>query len=277
MGLAGRMTHEPGRLSGGEQQRVAVARALANDPVLLLADEPSGNLDAHNADRLHDLFAGLARSFETAVVVVTHNHAAVAARRSHPLPRGGTAGAGERRGGGVLMQCDQCNEREAVVHLTQIVEEQVTTQHLCEQCAAERGRGELHAPAQDAARELPRRHGQVAAGPRGTGSRVACPGCGATLQDFREAGRLGCGECYATFGAELRDLLRRLHGSTTHVGDRYLAPGATAGGAACRENLSVTEDPAVALRDRLRAAVAAEDFELAAELRDRLRTLEGVE
>jgi len=73
VGLAGRMTHEPGRLSGGEQQRVAVARALANDPVLLLADEPSGNLDAHNADRLHDLFAGLARSFETAVVVVTHN------------------------------------------------------------------------------------------------------------------------------------------------------------------------------------------------------------
>ena len=73
VGLAGRMTHEPGRLSGGEQQRVAVARALANDPVLLLADEPSGNLDAHTADRLHDLFAGLARSYETAVVVVTHN------------------------------------------------------------------------------------------------------------------------------------------------------------------------------------------------------------
>jgi lipoprotein-releasing system ATP-binding protein len=74
VGLAGRMSHEPSRLSGGEQQRVAVARALANDPLLLLADEPSGNLDAHNAERLHDLFAGLARRFETAVVVVTHNH-----------------------------------------------------------------------------------------------------------------------------------------------------------------------------------------------------------
>lgn len=73
VGLAGRMSHEPGRLSGGEQQRVAVARALANDPMLLLADEPSGNLDAHNAERLHDLFAGLARQFETAVVAVTHN------------------------------------------------------------------------------------------------------------------------------------------------------------------------------------------------------------
>lgn len=73
--LAGRMSHEPSRLSGGEQQRVAVARALANDPLVLLADEPSGNLDAHNAERLHALFAGLARRFETAVVVVTHNRA----------------------------------------------------------------------------------------------------------------------------------------------------------------------------------------------------------
>jgi protein arginine kinase activator len=74
----------------------------------------------------------------------------------------------------------------------------------------------------------------------------------------------------------LRDLLRRLHGSTTHVGDRYLAPGATADEPQPGE-LAVTEDPAVALRDRLRVAVAAEDFELAAELRDRLRSLEGVE
>ena len=120
------------------------------------------------------------------------------------------------------------------------------------------------------------RQAYLFAGPRGTGTRMACPGCGSTLQDFREAGRLGCGECYATFGAELRDLLRRLHGSTTHVGDRYLAPGAEANELPEGE-LSVTEDPAVALRDQLRAAVAAEDFELAAELRDRLRTMEGVE
>jgi protein arginine kinase activator len=113
-------------------------------------------------------------------------------------------------------------------------------------------------------------------GPRGSGTRAACPGCGATLQDFREAGRLGCGECYATFGVELRDLLRRLHGSTTHVGEGYRAPGeaeVTVPG----EEIAVTEDPADALRVRLRAAVAAEDFELAAELRDRLRSLEGVE
>jgi len=73
VGLAGRMTHRPAALSGGEQQRVAVARALATDPVVVLADEPSGNLDHHNSERLHELFATLARKFETALVVVTHN------------------------------------------------------------------------------------------------------------------------------------------------------------------------------------------------------------
>ena len=73
VGLAGRMTHRPAALSGGEQQRVAVARALATDPVVVLADEPSGNLDHHNSERLHELFATLAREFETALVVVTHN------------------------------------------------------------------------------------------------------------------------------------------------------------------------------------------------------------
>ncbi|HEX6645398.1 MAG TPA: ABC transporter ATP-binding protein [Gemmatimonadales bacterium] len=73
VGLAGRMTHRPNALSGGEQQRVAVARALATDPLVVLADEPSGNLDHHNSERLHELFATLARKFETALVVVTHN------------------------------------------------------------------------------------------------------------------------------------------------------------------------------------------------------------
>jgi len=73
VGLAGRMTHRPAELSGGEQQRCAVARALVHDPSLVLADEPSGNLDHANSDRLHDVFFRLAREYETAVVVVTHN------------------------------------------------------------------------------------------------------------------------------------------------------------------------------------------------------------
>jgi lipoprotein-releasing system ATP-binding protein len=73
VGLAGRMSHRPSALSGGEQQRAAVARALAADPLVVLADEPSGNLDTANSERLHQLFARLSREFETALVVVTHN------------------------------------------------------------------------------------------------------------------------------------------------------------------------------------------------------------
>lgn len=73
VGLAPRMHHRPSELSGGEQQRTAVARALAADPAVLLADEPSGNLDHFNSEKLHDLFVALGRDLEIAMVVVTHN------------------------------------------------------------------------------------------------------------------------------------------------------------------------------------------------------------
>ena len=75
VGMAGRMAHRPAQLSGGEQQRCAVARALINDPKVLLADEPSGNLDERHAGLLHDLLFELARDMETALVIVTHNRA----------------------------------------------------------------------------------------------------------------------------------------------------------------------------------------------------------
>jgi lipoprotein-releasing system ATP-binding protein len=75
LGLGARLTHRPGMLSGGEQQRVAVARALAPEPVVVLADEPSGNLDPSNAERLHHLLASVTREQGRALVVVTHNRA----------------------------------------------------------------------------------------------------------------------------------------------------------------------------------------------------------
>ncbi len=94
---------------------------------------------------------------------------------------------------------------------------------------------------------------------------LRCPECGSTLKDFRETGRLGCAQCYLAFDGHLRDLLRRLHGSSQHVGERYAAPGET------------DTDPRVRLlelKEQLRRAVESENFELAAELRDRIRVLE---
>ena len=71
--LSDRLEHKPSQLSGGEQQRVAVARALINNPKLILADEPSGNLDSENAKKLHQLFFDLRDKFKQTFIIVTHN------------------------------------------------------------------------------------------------------------------------------------------------------------------------------------------------------------
>lgn len=73
LGLKDRVNHKPSELSGGEQQRVSVARALINNPAVILADEPSGNLDSQNAEELHNLFFSLRDKFNQTFVIVTHN------------------------------------------------------------------------------------------------------------------------------------------------------------------------------------------------------------
>jgi lipoprotein-releasing system ATP-binding protein len=73
LGLRDRANHKPNELSGGEQQRIAVARALINNPAIILADEPSGNLDSSNAKALHQLFTNLRDNFKQTFVIVTHN------------------------------------------------------------------------------------------------------------------------------------------------------------------------------------------------------------
>ncbi len=73
LGLQDRSSHKPGELSGGEQQRVAVARALINNPSIVMADEPTGNLDSANAKELHNLFIDLRNRFSQTFLIVTHN------------------------------------------------------------------------------------------------------------------------------------------------------------------------------------------------------------
>ncbi len=84
VGLSGRMHHRPGELSGGEQQRTAVARALSTDPQIVLADEPSGNLDHANGELLHDLLSEVVNDLEIGMIVVTHNRS-LAARANRIL------------------------------------------------------------------------------------------------------------------------------------------------------------------------------------------------
>jgi protein arginine kinase activator len=167
------------------------------------------------------------------------------------------------------MLCQQCQEREAVVHLTQIAGGQVATHHLCERCAAEKG---VESPASltktpvgnflaSLGKEL-----SVPAALDANGAAEACPSCGATLEDFRASGRVGCATCYRVFEIPLRDLLRRLHGSSRHYGERYVSAG---------EAVAPADGPdLIKLREQLRLAIETENFELAAELRDRLKVTE---
>ena len=95
VGLAHRADHKPAQLSGGEQQRVAIARALSNSPALLLADEPTGNLDSANSKKVFELLLQFAREQEIAILLVTHNPD-LAKRCDHCLPMRDGLIAGDR-------------------------------------------------------------------------------------------------------------------------------------------------------------------------------------
>lgn len=162
------------------------------------------------------------------------------------------------------MLCDNCKERDAVVHLTRIEQGAVIQSHLCEKCAAAKGvQTTLSVPQHPLGDMLQAVQAQAANA--NTEDAAACAFCGATARDFRATGRLGCPHCYDAMERSLRELLRRLHGSSKHVGIQYDTPVA---------HVLEKPDSVHDLRDRLKRAVATEQFELAAELRDRLRVIE---
>lgn len=167
------------------------------------------------------------------------------------------------------MLCDHCKERDGVVTLTTVEGDTVRQLTLCERCAAERGvetpslqpKNPLGEFLQAVQQQGGATGGLVAA----TGEVEGCSFCQTTLRDFRESGRLGCAHCYETFERSLRDLLRRVHGHSVHVGRRYEPPAAEV----LMQAVTLGE-----LRTRLERAVEGEEFELAASLRDQIRGLE---
>jgi protein arginine kinase activator len=160
------------------------------------------------------------------------------------------------------MLCDVCGERDAVVKVTQVGEQGKTLVQMCERCAAERNIETTVSLSKNPLGEfLLDLQNQTSPSPADT---ARCNFCNATLRDFRATGRLGCANCYTAFEPSLRDLLRRVHGSSKHLGRRYESP-----------EIAMTEEQTELheLRERLRRAIESEQFELAAELRDRIRVM----
>lgn len=161
------------------------------------------------------------------------------------------------------MLCDQCGERDASVHLTTIVDNEVRQQHLCERCAAERGVETTVSLPKHPLSVFLHEVQQQAATPSAEAGK--CSFCGSTMADFRATGRWGCAQCYGTFEASMRDLLRRVHGNSKHAGLAYQTP---------QPELDERSSILGELKERLRRAIESEQFEVAADLRDRIKVME---
>ena len=162
------------------------------------------------------------------------------------------------------MVCDACKQQQATVHLTEIVNGQMTELHLCEACANQKGaQVESHFGLSDLLAGLAD-FGKPQEPEIETTPAKACPNCGMTYEDFRKVGRLGCGECYVTFKRSLSSLLKRIHGSTHHLGKapaRLVKPP--------RMKIELAD-----MKKRLEQAIEMEEFEQAARLRDQIREME---
>lgn len=165
------------------------------------------------------------------------------------------------------MRCDECEERDAEITLTEIENDEMRTVHLCSSCAEAKGVGAAGSPEPPLADFLASLGGEGADAAL-SGAVEACPYCGTTPRDFRKTGRLGCPQCYAHFEAQLRGLLRRVHGASQHMGKVYVS---------AVSEVEDRETRLATLQRRLERAVEIEDFEAAARLRDQIHELSGVE
>lgn len=161
------------------------------------------------------------------------------------------------------MLCDDCKKNDASIHFSQIVNNEKTEMNLCPVCAGKRGFSEHTHGSEFGVGNLV---SKIAAEYESEQGAASCPRCRLKYVDFKKSGRLGCGHCYESFEVRLHDLIRKIHGSDTHVG-----------------KVPKSIEPVVAksrqidsMRKALKDAIQAEDFEKAAKIRDKVRKLEGV-
>ena len=260
------MKHRPSELSGGEQQRTAVARALAIDPAVLLADEPSGNLDHANSERLHDLFVELSRDLEIAMVIVTHNRS-LAARADRTLLLEDGRLTDDRR---ARRSCpDAVRQLPRARCRRESDDDREQRRAPAASVRAVRGGARRRDDGRDAeasARRVPA--GGAAAG-RAPAERATAVRC--TLLQHDDGGFPG------DRPVGLRALLHEFRGGHSRAAaPRARAITGTSGariGRRCRRRSSASAVLGE-LRERLRRAIESEQFELAADLRDRIRVME---
>jgi protein arginine kinase activator len=161
------------------------------------------------------------------------------------------------------MICQVCGKNEATVEFTEIIDDEVKQLHLCDNCAKEKG---IEMEQNFSISDLLAGISGLGEKPSGEELSVKCAKCGMTYEDFQKIGRLGCGECYGAFKKSLLPLLKRIHGSTRHIGKSPKEIDETDG----KKKISETQE----LRQKLQRAIDMEEFEEAARLRDRIRSLE---
>ncbi|MDI6807976.1 MAG: UvrB/UvrC motif-containing protein [Candidatus Eisenbacteria bacterium] len=161
------------------------------------------------------------------------------------------------------MQCQICRKAPATDHIIKIVNNKIRQLHVCRKCAEEK---KLNVTNHGSISELlSSLFDEMGVTEEEKIGRIQCPSCGLLFSSFRETGHLGCPECYSAFKAQIKPLLRRIHGSTRHSGKAPLSEG----------GVYLKRREMQKLHEELEIAIEKEEFEKAADIRDKIRTLES--